>query len=179
MIKVILAITFFIGAALTGFYFVYPEYEKYQQEERNNEVLEQELKNTIAYLNELQETDKRISEKEEELNKLKTAFPEDHDAPSLYLYLMNLLEKYNLSGESSLGSFSTSPYRTDNQDHERIRIVSFSISLEGSYKDIKNFIKESEKLIRIISVKNFTVDSEAMEKRDYVKVQLDAITYSY
>lgn len=179
MIKVILAVTFFIGAIFTGFYFVYPKYEKYQEEERSNEILEQELKNTIDYLREIQEADRKITEKEEELKKLKTAFPEDHDAPSLYFYLMNQFKKHNLKSESSLGDFSVSPYRIDNQDHERIRKVSFSIALEGKYSDIKNFLKDTERLIRIISIDNFSIDGQKDERRDYIQIQLNAITYSY
>ncbi len=179
MIKTVLAITLFMGSIFTGFYFVYPKYEKYQNQERSNEVLEQELENTISYLNELQVVNKKIIDKEESFNKLKTAFPEDHDVPSLYLYLMNTLENNNIRSEGALGGFSVTPYRSGNENHDRIKTISFSLSLKGQYKDIKNFLSETERLMRIIDINNFTISGRNDEKKDYVEIKFTAITYSY
>ncbi len=179
MTKIVLSIVFFLAAIFTGFNFIYPKYEKYQEQERNNEVLEQELENTINYLEELQAVNRRIIEKEESFEKLKTAFPEDHDAPSLYLYLMNTLEKHNIKSEGTLGGFSVTPYRVGNENHERISAVSFSLSLEGRYSDVKNFLRETERLIRIVNINNFTISKEENDRENYIKIQLNAVTYSY
>lgn len=179
MTKIVLSIIFFLGAIFTGFNFIYPKYEKYQEQEKNNEVLEQELENTINYLNELQAVNKKIIEKEDSFEKLRAALPDDHDVPSLYLYLMNVLEKHNIKSEGPLGSFSVTPYRIENENHERIKVVSFSLSLEGRYSDIKNFLKETERLIRIVNINNFIISKEGVERENYVKIQLSAVTYSY
>ncbi len=178
MIKLVLAIVFFIGSILTGFYFVYPEYLKYQTQLTKNEALEQELENTILYLSELKDTDRKISENEEVFEKLKTSFPEDHDAPSLYLYIIKLIDKHNLENQGELGSFSVQPHRVGNENHQRIKRVTFSLSLEGRYSDIKNFLRETERLVRIISIDDFSVDGDE-ERRDYVGITFNAITYSY
>ena len=179
MIKLIISITLFIGAVLSAVYFVYPKYEEYQQQLAVNVVLEEELENTIAYINELKYINAKIDSNEETFDRVRSAFPKDHDAPSLYYYLRNTITENNLKYDGSLGAFSIAPYRTGNNNHSRLKEVGFSLSLSGSYENMQSFLREIESLIRIINISSFTVTDGGEDNRGGLRVQFDAKTYSY
>ncbi len=184
MIKLILSITFFIGTVLGFLYLVEPKHDEWQKQVEENKELERELENLGHYLKELEETKELIEKNEEAIERVKTAFPEDHDAPSFFLYLQPLIKKHNLTNQGGLGGFGMSAYRTEEGNHPRIQEMSFNLSLSGSYQNIKNFLRETEKLIRIISIDNLTISASAKEEDggrsvNVITVQIPIKTYFY
>ncbi len=180
MIKLVITIILFIGSGLSVVYLVYPGYENYQNQLEKNEILEEELENITFYVRDVWQTLADIEEKEQELSKMKTAFPEDHDAPSFYIYLDKKIKEHNLENDNLLGSFSVRPHRRENEEHPRIKEVSFPLSVTGRYDDIQNFLKDTESLIRIINITDINISSASGEEEsDWLSVTFTANTYSY
>ncbi len=178
MIKIALTIIFFVSTVLGGFYIVHPVFENYKRQEQENEVLREELENIIVYVNELKKIEKEIEKNRENFEIIRYAFPEDHDAPNLFLYLQDMLENEKIETLRNLGPFSTRSYR----DHSRIKEVSFDLTLIGEYQNIKSFFREIEKLARIINIKRVEIayDSFDVEKdEDALEINITASTYSY
>ncbi len=160
MIKLLITIIFIVSSLVGGLYVVYPQYENYQRQLKEKEVLQEELENVMVYVAELKAIEKKIEENKDYFEKIKKAFPEDHDAPSLFLYLEGLMEENNLTPESSFGDFSVQEYRYDETEHSRIKETVFSLNLAGNYRDMKNFFRETERLMRIITINNIRIEGE-------------------
>ncbi len=132
---------------------VHPLYEEYQIQTEENDVLREELENVRVYIAELQEIERKIEEREEEFDFIASAFPEDHDAPTLFLYLEEKMEENDLNPTADFGEFSVSPHLIDESEHGRIKEVSFNLSFVGEYDDIKRFFREIESVVRIMDIK--------------------------
>jgi len=109
MIKIILTVIFFVSSVSAGLFVVYPLYEDYQVKMEENEVLVEELENVKVYIAELEKIDEKIEDYREEIDFIASAFPEDHDAPTLFRYLQNKMEEHNVEPTGSFGSFSSNP----------------------------------------------------------------------
>jgi len=199
MIKLLLTIIFIVSSLAGGLYATYPLYEDYQKQLQENEVLKEELENLMVYIADLKEIERKIEENEEEFEKMKSALPEDHDAPSLFLYLQELMEENNLRPEREFGEFSMEEYLYGEKDeggeqqtHRRVKETSFELSLLGSYEDIKNFLKETENVIRLISINDIVIESGEVDEFDFgrfergdteerrvLNIIISASTYSY
>jgi len=184
MIKIILTVIFFVSSVSAGLFVVYPLYEDYQVKMEENEVLVEELENVKVYIAELEKIDEKIEDYREEVDFIASAFPEDHDAPTLFLYLQNKMEEHNVEPVERFGSFSVNPYQENDSDHSRIREVSFDLSLEGSYENIKNFLREVEGVIRVTSIEevSFSADETpfgAQETGEDINVRVNMKAFSY
>jgi Tfp pilus assembly protein PilO len=189
MIKLIITIVFIVASLVGGLYVVHPSYQKYQRQVKENEVLYEELENIMVYVNELKEIKKKIGENEESFQKIENALPEDHDAPSFFLYLQEKIEENGLTSSGNLGSFRVNSYNHNNTDHGRIKEIVFELTLSGEYEDIKKFFRETEKLMRVITINNMNISSgggpgnpffdESVDGDEGVSVNFSAKTYSY
>ncbi len=189
MIKLIITIVFIVSSLVGGLYVVHPSYKKYQRQVKENEVLYEELENIMVYINELKEIERKIEENEESLQKIKDALPEDHDAPSFFLYLQEKIEEIGLNTSGNLGSFRVNSYKYDNVEHGRIKEIIFELTLSGKYEDVKRFFRETENLMRIITINNMDISSDAASGNPFfdqkiggnevISVNFSAKTYSY
>jgi Tfp pilus assembly protein PilO len=189
MIKLIITIIFIVASLVGGLYVVHPSYKKYQRQVKENEVLYEELENVMVYINELKEIKEKIDEKEESLQKIQDVLPEDHDAPSFFLYLQEKIKENGLTSSDNLGSFSVNSYRHNDVEHGRIKEIIFDLTLSGRYEDIKRFFRETEKLMRIITINNINISgasastnpflNEIISNDEIVSVNFSAKTYSY
>jgi Tfp pilus assembly protein PilO len=179
MLKLILTITFFVSSLVGGLYVVYPQYETYQQQMQENEGLKKQLDNVMVYIADLKVIKEKIGEREELFDKMKTAFPSDHDAPALFLYLKNRIEANNLKITENLGDFSVSPYKNKNSDHPRIKEMKFDIAVSGSYENMKNFLKETEQVIRLIRTDNLELSFDPFVTEKELYLRISAVAYSY
>ncbi len=199
MIKLLLTVGFIVSSLAGGLYVVHPQYERYQRQLKDNEVLEEELENIMKYVNDLKEIKRRIEENSEEFAKIRTAFPEDHDAPSLFLYLQEKIEENNLTINRDFGEFNFSSYTYpslkedgtfEDVEHSRIKKTVFPLYFSGRYEDVKNFFKETEEVIRIMTVEDVSIEIEGVDpfgeihtparhRDDEVFVDLTMRTYSY
>lgn len=199
MAKLILIIIFFAGFFLGGLFLVEPLYEDYSFQVERNEVLEEELENLSFYIEALEKIEEKIDEFEEEIDVLESAFPEDHDAPALFLYLDDMIEKNNLRATGSFGDFSSEEFSYNESEHDRIKEVSFSLSLVGDYEQIKGFFADIEKSARIIRTNEVSIvsgdedsfggdqgfpaegedEEDAQERDDLFNIEIKGNTYSY
>ncbi len=179
MVKIIFTIAILLGSFLGSFYFTYPQYEKWQAKILENETLELELDSINNYIVELDKTKEKIEENRELLERAQTAFPEDHDITSLYIYLQDVIKRNNLTMDGSLSGFSQSTYNPEREAHPRIKEVQLSLSLKGTYGDVKRFLKETEKLIRVIRIDNLAITGGKEDDRRTVSIQIPIVTYSY
>ncbi len=187
MIKLIMTVVLLVGSLVGGFYVVHPHYVRHQMKLAENEVLYEELENVVNYINELKRIATNINENRESLAKLRTALPEDHDAPSFFLYLKEKVEENNLTLSSNVGAFSVKNHQHNETDHPRIKDVEFSLSFEGDYRNVKNFFKEIETLIRLIRVENINIAGglsedpfqETRVSGRNVSIDISGKTYSY
>ncbi len=180
MIKIIFTITILLSSFLGSFYYTHPQYDAWQAKLLENETLELELKSINNYIAALDRTKEDIEENIELLERVQTAFPEDHDIASLFLYLEDVIKRNNLKSQVTFGSFSETDYRPEGSIHPRIKETKVPISVEGRYADIKNFLKDLENLIRITRVDNLNVEGKDNEAgRRVISVQFDINAYSY
>ncbi len=189
MIKLLITIIFIVTSLVGGLYVVHPSYKKYQRQVKENEVLYEELESMMVYINDLKEIEKKISENEEEFQKMQNALPEDHDAPSLFLYLQDKIKENNLTTADNLGSFRVNSYKYNDIEHGRIKEIIFDLTLSGKYEDVKRFFRETEKLMRIITISSMNIGSESapgsslfgesIRSDKIVNINFSAKTYSY
>ncbi len=187
MTKLIITIALLVASLVGGFYVVHPHYVQRQRKIAENDVLYEELENVVNYINELKRISNSIDENEEDLSRLKTAFPEDHDAPSLFLYLEQQIEDKNLILSSDLGGFTVKNYQQDEGDHPRIKEVIFALSFEGRYNNAKIFFREIETLIRLLKIENINVSSGVSPDSfggrivtgNNINIDISGKTYSY
>ncbi len=188
MIKLLITIIFIVSSLVGGLYVVYPQYESYQRQLKENDALQEELENVMVYVAELKAIEKKIEENKNYFEKLEKAFPEDHDAPSLFLYLEGLMEENNLAPESNFGDFSVQEYRYGEEEHNRIKETVFGLNLAGSYQDMKSFFRETEGLMRIITINNIRITGEGSPDpfgradrggRRGTVINIEGKTYSY
>ncbi len=187
MTKLIMTIVLLVSSLVGGFYVVHPHYVDHQRKIAENEVLYEELENVVNYINELKRIANSINENKDGLAKLKTAFPEDHDAPSLFLYLEQQIEDKNLILSSDLGGFTVRNHQQNEGEHSRIKEVVFALSFEGSYNNIKRFFRETETLIRLIKIETINISSgispdpfqERITTGNNINIDISGKTYSY
>ncbi len=189
MIKLLITIIFIVTSLVGGLYVVHPSYKKYQRQVKENEVLYEELESMMVYINDLKEIEKKIAENEEEFRKMQNALPEDHDAPSFFLYLQEKIKENNLTSADNLGSFRVNNYRHDDTEHGRIKEFVFDLTLSGRYEDVKRFFRETEKLMRVITINSVSIGSESapmgslfgesIRSKEIVNINFSAKTYSY
>lgn len=173
---------------------MHPVYEDYVLQEEENEALQEELDSIENYIEELEALEERAEEEEEDIEVLESAFPEDHDTPSLFLYLKEVAENNNLSVGSGFGSFSVEPYvelsddeEAEGEEHSRIKEISFDITISGDYEDIKNFFDDIEKVARLIRVDEVSISYGEGDpfmtgdetEEDEFDATIQASTYSY
>jgi Tfp pilus assembly protein PilO len=187
MTKLLITIVFIVSSLVGGFYLVHPNYEKYRGQMRENEVLLEELEGIVIYVAQLKEIRRKINENEDKLAEMEKAFPEDHDAPSFFLYLKERTEDNNLKIEQSYGGFTVKPYREKETDHGRIKEVGFKLEFSGEYENTKNFFREIERLIRIINIENISISGnlgDPFSRREplgdnFIHTNISGSTYSY
>ena len=190
MTKLVITVILLLSSLAGGLGVVHPHYVTYQTRTEEAEVLQEELENMTVYINDLKRIAVEIEENKEEFAVLRSAFPEDHDAPSLFLYFKNKIEEHNLELSVDIGEFSVRDYVYNGSEHSRIKQTEFGLSFSGRYGDVKNFFRDTEDLIRIITVESVemgegrTMDPFAMRgtrqpEGDEISVVLRAKTYSY
>ncbi len=180
MTKIIFTITILLSSFLGSFYYTYPQHETWQAKLLENEALELELQSINNYIAELDRSKKDIEENKEFLERVETAFPEDHDIASLFLHLEDVIKRNNLKAQASFGGFTQGDYRPGGSVHPRIKETKVSISVEGRYADVKSFLKDLENLIRIIRIDNFSIEGRDNEAgRRVISIQFDVNAYSY
>lgn len=195
--KIIAIALFFCGFFFGGLLVVNPAFQEYQLQRERNKILKEEFENLENYIEEINELGEKMKEQKDSLELIKTAFPEDHDAPALFLYLEDTISENSLSRSGEMGSFSSKAYSPNEIDHDRIKVVEFSIGISGEYPNIKNFFIATEKSARIIKVNHmsisksmesegtidpFEVDEateEAIGSDGNLSVKIEANTYSY
>ncbi len=186
MIKLATTIILLVGSLVGGFYVVHPHYAEHQRKVAENETLYEELENLVNYINELKIIKNNINKNKENFAKLETAFPEDHDVPSFFLYIEQQIEDKDLVLSGDLGGFNLKNHQQGEEDHPRIKEVQFSLSFAGDYNKIKRFFREIETLIRIIKIENINIYSgispDPSQERSFnnnINVDISGKTYSY
>jgi Tfp pilus assembly protein PilO len=202
MKKIVLISIFFAGFLFGGVLLVDPLLKDYKIKRERNDILKQEFENLENYIEEIEKVGEKIEENKEVLEAIKTAFPEDHDAPALFLYLEDTMSKSNLDRSGEMGSFSSKAYSPNEIDHKRIKEVSFSIGATGQYQGVKEFFVSLEKSIRLIKPNSISIsqatdtddpfglpaegssedssgEETATDRSGFLKVKIEANTYSY
>lgn len=195
--KIIVITLFFCGFFFGGILVVHPAFQEYQLQREENIILREEFENLENYIEDINQLGEKMEEHKDSLELIKTAFPEDHDAPALFLYLEDTISESNLGRSGEMGSFSSKAYSPNGIDHNRIKVVDFSIGISGEYPNIKNFFIATEKSARIMKVNHMSI-SKSMKSEGVIdpfevdevaekaigsdgnlSVKIEANTYSY
>ncbi len=163
MLRLGLTITFFAVSLGLGIFLLNPAFQGYGDTRENVDVRSEELVNIMHYVSEMQVVRENINKYADELEMLKSVFPEDHDAPGLFFFIQNVIDKHNLEGDG-IASYTVSAF----EGNPRISKVSFSLDLTGGYQEIQNFLTEIERVIRIIKINN--IDISYVERDIYEDV---------
>jgi Tfp pilus assembly protein PilO len=170
--KILAIAALFSGFFFGGIFVVHPSFQEYQIKKEKNKILREEFENLENYIEEINKLGEKMEENKEVLELIKTAFPEDHDAPALFLYLEDTMIESDLERSGEMGAFSSKPYSPNEIDHSRIKVVDFNIGISGDYYNIKDFFMETEKSARLIKVNNMSI-SKASESVDAFEVAED------
>jgi Tfp pilus assembly protein PilO len=170
--KILAIAALFSGFFFGGIFVVHPSFQEYQVKKEKNKILREEFENLENYIEKINKLGEKMEENKEALELIKTAFPEDHDAPALFLYLEDTMIGSDLERSGEMGAFSSKPYSPNEIDHSRIKVVDFSIGISGDYYNIKDFFMETEKSARLIKVNNMSI-SKASESVDAFEVAED------
>jgi Tfp pilus assembly protein PilO len=197
MRKIITIALLFCGFFFGGLFIVNPAFQEYQLQRERNKILKEEFENLENYIEGINQLGEKMKDHKESLDLIKTAFPEDHDAPALFLYLEDTISENGLGRSGEMGSFSSKAYSPNEIDHNRIKVVDFSIGISGEYPNIKNFFIATEKSARIIKVNHMSISKstesrgtidpfevgeateEAIGSDGNLSVKIEANTYSY
>jgi hypothetical protein len=129
--KIIAIALFFCGFFFGGILVVHPSFQEYQVQRERNRILGEEFENLENYIEEINKLGEKMEENKDSLELIKTAFPEDHDAPALFLYLEDTISENNISRSGEMGSFSSKTYSPNEIDHNRIKVVDFNVIVAG------------------------------------------------
>jgi len=189
MVKIVFTLILFLISVSGTVYLTYPLYGDYSFKLQEIEVQKEDLSGLVTYINSLKRVEREIERNEENFEKIKTALPEDHDAPSLFLYLKNTATESNVKTSGPLGSFTSGDYLSGGEPHARVSEVNFPVSIEGSYNSVKNFLRETEGMARVIEVKRMSISlggrdlflpgTEAQTESGEIGVNLEMRTFSY
>lgn len=168
--RLIITIICFAIAIGLGLGILWPKYQEYKVLKLRVENKKTEFSYHQQYFKKLEEINSELSQYEESLSKIDSAFPVYFSVPAFFANLQRISSQsgliLNQIGESSI------------QEKERIKERSFNLSLSGSLANFKNFLSALENSAKLIETENFNFSSPE-EEEESISFSVVIKTFSY
>jgi len=149
--KPLIATACFILSLLLIVFVVWPKYQELQ--DLNEKVAQQRinLEKSEKYISNLEDLDSRLKDHKGQLEKIEMALPSEAGLPSLLNFVYQTSKDTNLNFKR-VGSISTPPSKED------VKRAEVNITLVGSYKAFRSFVRTIEESARVIDVKKASAE---------------------
>ncbi len=192
MNKFAVAIIILVVIAFGAFFFGLPKYQEYLDGKDSLRKKQSEYEIKSAYYSKILALDKEIQSRSEVLDKVNSALPEDNS----YAELMYLLQTKGSESGLTVKSITFSPagataYGQTSPKNPAptttgIKKIFFTMSISGTYQDLKNFLASLDNSLRLFQVNSIAfnasapaVASKIKTKSETYSVSLEAQTYTY
>lgn len=170
--KILLTFVNLAGALVVGIFLVFPTYQNFQDLEKQIQRKNAELQSKSEYFFQLTSISRKLQEYQAQLSKIDTAIPESVSIPALLNILQSKASKSGLVVKE-LESASIQ----DNTSNLRLKDISITITLAGSYSSLKEFISDLEASSKLFTIKKISFKSP--EKGGSFEFKLSIVTHSY
>jgi len=160
IISISLVISIIIGAI-----FLYPKYQQFSELQNQITEKEKELANQQNYLKVLGQTDEKVKERQDLIDKVMSAIPDEPDIPSFLNFLKQETINTGVGLEDVMWDKRISPGDEKKQTNEYL----ISVDVSGSYFAFRNFLsalENSARLIEILST-DFSLDHATEEPTEF------------
>ena len=168
-VSVLLLILLVAGAVLLW----WPQYQTFSAKKDLLEARILELRQKEAYFANLEKIYEQIQNYKPELEKINSAIPTEYSLPEMYNFIKATAEKNGLILKNISQAKLGAPTGAANQG------VSLSISIEGDYPGLKEFISALYQNIRLIEVKTMGFSSPKGTEGGLMTVNMQLTTPSY
>jgi len=143
IISISLIISIIIGMA-----FLYPRYKQFVKLQDQVSQKEKELENQQSYIKLLNQTNKKVEEKKDLMDKVVSAIPDDPDIPSFLNFLKEEARNTGVGLEDV--SWKEESFKKDEAKQTNEYLINLQVS--GSYFAFRNFLSALESSARLIEV---------------------------
>ncbi|MBI2574006.1 MAG: type 4a pilus biogenesis protein PilO [Candidatus Wildermuthbacteria bacterium] len=166
-------IALLFGASfIVGMFFIMPLRDDLQFFQKELKQKNFELQTSREYIENLRLIESRLRENQEAVAKLNAAIPDEPDLPLLYDFLQKL------SSISGLGLKSVDAALKKSERNPQMNVISVSMSVEGPYEGIKDFLAQLKSSPRIIQLDSAGFSSPTVKNAPFA-VRVTASAYSY
>jgi len=146
-----------IVSIIIGGIFLYPRYKTFNKLQDQVDLKEEQLKNQQDYLRFLDEMDKQAKKRQELIDRVTSAIPNEPDIPSF----LNFLKDETINTGVGLEKISWSEYNP-RDDKKQTNQYLINVQISGSYLAFKNFLNSLETSARLIEVlkTEFSIEPE-------------------
>jgi len=156
MHKFFSAIIITVIALVLLFLFLIPQYQQAAALQQSLLQKQQEYYSDSAYNTKLSQTIQKINDQKDNLAKIDDALPSDFAlAPMVYFFQKNASDNGLALMSTSLNQISPA------SENSQVKIVTFSLSLSGTYEHFKKFLGSMDNSARLFDVNSITFASSA------------------
>lgn len=173
--KTTTAILLMVGAALIGFFLLWPMLQEFLRVENELEQYDIALTGREKYVSNLAILAQGLDTKKEAIRKIEAAIPDNTSIPALF----NLLQ--NISSNSGLiVTEITSSLKESNVANLDIVVTEISLEAIGTYNTLKAFIAQTKSSARLLEITSISVgreDARALLNSEQFQFTLGLETY--
>lgn len=173
--------SFIIGVLIisivVGLFVAFPQYKNYKLEKEELFTKEKELSSLENYFSDLEETQKKLLEHKEELEKIEVGLPSQRDIP-LFAYLINKASSDNglLLKDAEAKLMEEKKGSRLSKEKSPLKKIELNITLLGTYESLKNFVSFLEKNARMIEIESIDFSPQG-ENKDNFEFRLKVSAY--
>jgi Tfp pilus assembly protein PilO len=155
-----------ITLAVVGIFLVYPLYSETTILKNKLNDRREALANKNIYFSKLRELKDEVSKFSEELEKIKSALPDNSDVIDIVSFMISEASANGLS----LDNIGISDYSLDNKkSNSEVKKSSLSIAVSGRYQSLKSFISSIQKNSRLFEIDNISLEGSSANEQSGTK----------
>ncbi|MBI2642060.1 MAG: type 4a pilus biogenesis protein PilO [Candidatus Wildermuthbacteria bacterium] len=168
MKKPFLVIGLWAGTVVVLVFWAWPAFQEYSVTLEALGVLSSELESRENYFSDLASLNSELQKQKEGLSRLDAALPDTPALPQLYDALQDIAASSGLV----LSSVSSVV-----QEEAKLKSIDASITLEGSYASLKEFLKGVQQSSRLVTVQSLDFATPKEGNRFEFHIKLRAASY--
>jgi len=142
---------------VVSFYLVLPRYREFKELRSKITTREAELEAREEYFAQVRDTYQRLVENKENIEKIKSALPDEPSVPAMVYFLQEKTEESGMV----LDGFNLQQAAPGTRAAQRTKVkkTGFSLKLKGTYKSFRVLLEKLEKSSRLIEVEDISFGS--------------------